>query len=138
MKKADLKPIYTAGARLVEQCWEIVKQKPYTYQPDQVVEAFASTILCRYKAKDGRYEGAHSVIEQFAGFCMRANVNFYKDLQSNGGLWTLDTTLTAGETFGKTFKWYATNRRFFNKQANGLWGLGLAAMQLGDVYRDNW
>ncbi|SPO02001.1 related to heterokaryon incompatibility protein (het-6OR allele) [Cephalotrichum gorgonifer] len=134
MKKLAPEEIFSAGGPLVERCWEVVKQKPCPYPPDRAVEAFASTLLCHYKVRVDGYNETPSVVEQFAGFCMRADVNFFKDLQSNnGGLWTLATTLVASKIFATTFQGYATNRRFFNTTAQGFWGLGPGAMRQGDV-----
>ncbi|KAF4984582.1 hypothetical protein FZEAL_258 [Fusarium zealandicum] len=131
MEKAGFEPIDDAGGRLVEQCWDVAMQKPCPYTRKEAVTAFASTLLCEYK-KGSQHSQSPSAVEQLAGFCMRANVAFYKDLERTNGLWTLDTTLRAGKMFGPTFKGYATNRRFFSTQSGG-WGLGPAAMQHGDV-----
>ncbi|TPX12777.1 uncharacterized protein E0L32_000954 [Thyridium curvatum] len=141
MDKSGFEPIEEAGGRLLEQCWAVATQKPCPYGPQDAVNAFASTLTCHYKPRDGGGGGGggnapgshHSVVEQLAGFCMRAGVKFWQDIEATGGLWSLDTTLVAGKMFGPQFKAYGTNRRFFNTEERGLWGLGPAAMRQGDV-----
>ncbi|KAK7228185.1 hypothetical protein V2G26_000355 [Clonostachys chloroleuca] len=127
MKPDDFEPIDWAGARLIEDCWKLATQNSYAYTREKVIEAFASTLIC-----DHRQPG-HSAVELFAGFCMHADIKFFKNMETKGGLWSLKIVLEGSETFGTHFKWYGTNRRFFTTKNSGLWGLGPAAMQKGDV-----
>lgn len=132
MKKADLEPIYEAGGRLVEKCWAIAKQNPNPYKSNSMVEVFASTLLCLSKPRETDSQGSYSVIQQFGGFCTIANINLIEELESAGNWFPFDGR-EAARSFAQEFRWNARNRRFFNTQANGLWGLGPAAMQSGDV-----
>jgi hypothetical protein len=127
MKPDDFEPIDWAGAQLIEDCWKLATQNAYAYPREKVIEAFASTLIC-----DHRQPG-HSAVELFAGFCMHADIKFFKNMETEGGLWSLKIVLEGSEAFGTQFKWYGTNRRFFMTKAEGLWGLGPAAMQQGDV-----
>ncbi|VUC21622.1 unnamed protein product [Clonostachys rosea] len=127
MKPDDFEPIDWAGARLIETCWKLAMQSPYPYPREKVVDAFASTLIC-----DHRQPG-YPAVNLFAGFCMHADIKFFKKLETTGGLWGLDIVLEGSKAFGTQFKWYGTNRRFFTTKSEGLWGLGPAAMQQGDV-----
>ncbi|KAL6364486.1 hypothetical protein LRP88_01887 [Fusarium phalaenopsidis] len=123
------------SGHLINVCWEIAQQKPSPYPKEKTNEAFASTLVCYYDSKgDQAGDGRNRVVEQFAGYCLRANEAYYAaHLKPGYGFWSLDTIIRVGHMFDPAFKSYGTNRRFFNTDTHGFWGLGPKAMQEGDV-----
>ncbi|KAJ4197095.1 hypothetical protein NW759_016358 [Fusarium solani] len=134
METADFDSPNGSG-HLIDVCWEVAQQKPSPYPKEKTNEAFASTLVCYYDSKgDQAGDGRNRVVEQFAGYCLRANEAFYAaHLKPGYGFWSLDTIIRAGYMFDPAFKSYGTNRRFFNTASHGFWGLGPKAMQKGDV-----
>ncbi|KPM42000.1 hypothetical protein AK830_g4586 [Neonectria ditissima] len=133
MKPADFEPLMEGGGRLIEQCWDLAMHAQNPYGNEKYI-AFASTLACNYKPKGSTsLHYPNGVIQQLVWFCMNANPTFFrKNFLNHGGFWDIQWDNNKRDRFGRCFRNYASHRRFF-VTSRGLWGLGPAVAQKGDV-----
>ncbi|KAK7413328.1 hypothetical protein QQX98_007771 [Neonectria punicea] len=132
LEPAGFEPLIEGGGRLIEQCWDVAMHAPNPY--GNAYLAFASTLACNYKPKGSTsLQYPIGVIHQLAWFCMNANPTFFRNnFMNQGGLWDVQWDNNKRDRFGRCFRGCASHRRFFVTRT-GLWGLGPAVAEEGDV-----
>lgn len=135
MSPKDFEEGQPGPGNLVATCWDLATKgnQPPCHGP-RSYETFAATLACHYRNRSTPAEAeAELLVEQFVWFCAVANPNFHvakimrKDKLFPSG-WTTDPHLL----FGRMFEHHATHRRFFVTRT-GMWGMGPALMEPGDV-----
>ncbi|PKS06077.1 hypothetical protein jhhlp_007911 [Lomentospora prolificans] len=126
------------AGKLIEGIWNLVTQqgRPSRYGKNTLA-AVASTLVCNYHSRLAPPEDPdEAIVDQIAWFCMRGVPDFFQQklsgLHPKGELFSPQWDNNLALLFGTKMEYAATHRRFFITRG-GLFGLGPALMEDGDL-----
>lgn len=131
MKKTRLEDPINGCVDSIIECWDLAAQCQHAYGNHCLI-AFAATLECYYKTKETTESEPRKAANSLMRYFGIKKPGFLESRLGKPVLGYSMGTRSEMEDYGKIFKDYGTNRRFFTS-AQGYFGLGPSCMEQGDV-----